>query len=99
MTKKPTSKIDDFQLPSWLDINCPYCKHSLPKTSVLSIGVDTSIIFFGDLCVSYVCEKCDSLCEMHFVGAFKKMPDLGYNPDVDEKPVTRESIINRTCNG
>jgi len=80
-----------FGVPDWTSFSCPSCKSEVPKTSTLSVGIDFSPTFFGDLVITSVCPACDSLCEMHYRKVFVEMPSIAFVKNGE--PVAREEIL------
>lgn len=63
-------------LPSWAVLKCPYCKEEMSLTSVRSISIKLNPRNVGDLCVEFLCSKCEIGNTLYFRKEIGSMEDF-----------------------
>jgi hypothetical protein len=90
---KRARRLVDMNLPSWLERKCQ-CGAHVGIDEIIGIGVELNPKMFGNMSVSYVCDQCSSLIEMHYVKAIADPGDFAYVLSGDEAP--SEPVDHRT---
>lgn len=63
-------------LPKWVALHCPYCKEELPKSSIRSITMKLNARNIGDVCVEFLCSKCEMGNTLYFTKAASTVQDF-----------------------
>jgi len=67
----------NWPMPDYItNLKCPYCKEALPKTSIRSISVKLNPRNIGDVCVEFLCKKCQVGNTLYFVKAVANTLDF-----------------------
>lgn len=75
--KAHSDLINSLELPYWTnDIKCPYCKEPLPKTALRSISLKLNPRNIGDICVEFLCPKCEVGNTLYYVKEVKNIQDF-----------------------
>jgi len=79
--------IEKMVLPPWTgEIKCPYCKENMPKTSIRSISLKLNPRNIGDICVEFLCSKCQVGNTLYFTKAANNIKDFIYLLENDHEP-------------
>lgn len=91
-------ELDKFSLPDFVkDLDCPYCKEKLTKSSIREIGMSFNTRNLGDIFVQFCCDKCSQMNTLYYrqqaesIHDFKKILDGTTTPSVN--PVIEEEMF------
>ena len=97
--KAHSDLISNFKLPYWMnDVKCPYCKEPLPKTSLRSISLKLNPRNIGDVCIEFLCPKCEIGNTLYYVKEISIIQDLQRLLDEEfldkpsSEPITEEEM-------
>lgn len=91
-----SNMIDKMSLPEWTKLTCPYCKESMPTSAVRSVTIKLNPRNIGDLCVEFLCPKCEVGNTLYFTKASKDLWEfinlLNGSKSPSVEPITEEEM-------
>jgi hypothetical protein len=92
--------LNQVGLPQWVGaLLCPYCHGTLTTSSIRSISIKLNPRNIGDLCVEFLCEKCQVGNTLYFTKASPTIQDfVAYlNGAVEPSvyPITEEEMYKK----
>lgn len=89
-------KISKIGVPNWSLTNCPYCKEVLPITAIRSISLKLNPRNIGDVCVEFLCPKCEMGNQLYFPRVANTIQDfielLNNSKQPSVEPITEEEM-------
>jgi hypothetical protein len=68
--------VNKVGLPKWVLLKCPYCKEELSKSAIRSIAIKLNARNIGDVCVEFLCSKCEMGNTLYFTKAASTIQDF-----------------------
>lgn len=55
-----------MEMPSWMNVKCPFCNNNLPLRSIRSVAMKFNTRNLGDITLEVFCEKCNVMDTLYF---------------------------------
>jgi phage FluMu protein Com len=83
-------------IPSWANVDCPFCNKELPLRSIRSISLKLNTRNMGDVCVEVFCPYCSKMDTVYFRSEVDAMKDFLFmledNCQPKSNPVIEEEM-------
>lgn len=94
-------KIEEMNIPKWMNIKCPYCKKEQPLRSIRSFGLKLNSRNIGDLFVEICCYDCKTSNTLYFrseVNNINDIVEILTKREPTSKPVIEEEMYAQKYN-
>lgn len=58
--------LEEFNIPAWAMIDCPYCGEKLQKRSIREIGMKFNSRNMGDIFLEFCCHSCSKMDVLYY---------------------------------
>jgi len=94
--------LSEMEIPSWLKINCPFCKKEQPLRAIREFGIKLNPRNMGDLFIEVCCYSCGQMDTVYFKGEIVKISDfIDFIKDIKKPqtiPVLEEEMYKKQYN-
>jgi len=68
--------LEEFHIPKWAMINCPYCGKPLQKRAIREIGMKFNSRNMGDIFLEFCCDSCYKMNVLYYRKEVKNTEDF-----------------------
>jgi len=95
--------VEKMGLPSWAEIDCPFCNKKLSKRSIRSIQMLFNARNIGDIAMEFCCDDCKKMDTLYFRNAAATTYEFCHavNPDSNislDKPILEKDMYDLKYN-
>jgi len=68
--------MSEMEIPTWMNIDCPFCNKKLPLRSIRSVSINFNTRNLGDISIEVLCDECGQMDTVYFREEIAKLPDF-----------------------